>query len=203
MATWQKIDNPNPSTGPRTPGGKARSSQNALTHGLTAREVYVAPEETEEFALFLQDYQNELNPHGPLEQALANQVVHAAWNIRRIRIIEAGLLADLNEQNELRLDRISRYAKRFESTLLRCTRELRNLQSARAAQVALGEPAVAEAPLADPVLVERAKRTYFQGRTDRIRAILGEVDLEVTGFHGRLPRELTTTGVPRAVTAAA
>jgi hypothetical protein len=37
------------STGPRTPEGKTRSSQNASKHGLTARQVVIAPGEQEEF----------------------------------------------------------------------------------------------------------------------------------------------------------
>jgi hypothetical protein len=182
MATWQRIEKSNPSTGPRTPEGKARSSQNARKHCLTTREVYVAPGETEEFALFLEDYQNELNPHGVLEQALCNQIVHAAWNLRRVRTLEAGLLADLNDQNELRLDRIVRHAKRFESTILRCTRELRVLQSNRAARAAVADPAPCEAPLADTTQVERAKRTHHQGRTENVRALLAQVDLDVAGY---------------------
>ena len=70
-----------------------------------------------------------------------------------------------------------------------------------AAQVALGEPAMAETPLADPTLIQRAKRTCYQGRTDRVRALLGEVDLEVTGFRGQLPPDLATNSVPRAMMA--
>ena len=37
------------STGPRTSEGKTRSSQNSYKHGLTAREVVIAPGEQEEF----------------------------------------------------------------------------------------------------------------------------------------------------------
>src|SRR5882672_1737881 len=45
------------STGPRTPAGQARSSQNARTHGLTARDLIIAPHEREEFEELLNDYQ--------------------------------------------------------------------------------------------------------------------------------------------------
>jgi hypothetical protein len=37
------------STGPRTAEGKARSSQNVRTHGLTATELVIAAEDREEF----------------------------------------------------------------------------------------------------------------------------------------------------------
>ena len=43
------------STGPRTPEGKTRSSQNASKHGLTAREIVIAPGEQEEFDDLLAD----------------------------------------------------------------------------------------------------------------------------------------------------
>ena len=37
------------STGPRTPEGKARSSQNALKHGLLARDAVMADEDPAEY----------------------------------------------------------------------------------------------------------------------------------------------------------
>jgi hypothetical protein len=44
------------STGRRTPEGQARSSQNARTHGLSARDVVIAPDEREEFDELLNAY---------------------------------------------------------------------------------------------------------------------------------------------------
>ena len=63
------------STGPQTPEGKARSSQNARKHGLSARQVVIAPQEREEFEDFLASYQDDLQPQGMLEQDLFNQLV--------------------------------------------------------------------------------------------------------------------------------
>ena len=120
------------STGPKTDEGKARSAHNALKHGLSSAEVFVTPEEKDLFHQFRQDYVAELQPAGPLEHELAAAVIHAAWNLRRIRTLEAALDI-LEDHNEPTLDRLARYARRYESTLLRCTRELRALQSNRAA----------------------------------------------------------------------
>ena len=184
-------------TGPRTPEGKARSSQNARKHGLTTREVFVRPEEQSDFAAFLEDFQTTLQPSGILEQTLSNQIVHAAWNLRRVHALEAELMADLTEQNELKLDRVARYARRFENTILRCTRELRALQSTRAARAAIEEEVPAEAPLADPVQTQRAKRTLWQSETERSRALIGEIDLECAVLAGQVPEPLLLDGVPR------
>jgi hypothetical protein len=81
------------SSGPRTPEGKARSSQNASKHGLTAREVVIAPGEQEEFDHLAADYQADVQPQGAIQQTLFNQLVAAAWNLRRIGRMEAELCA--------------------------------------------------------------------------------------------------------------
>ena len=53
MATRRQIKafrkNAKHSTGPRTPEGKARSSQNARKHGLFARDTLLPDENPEEF----------------------------------------------------------------------------------------------------------------------------------------------------------
>ena len=54
------------STGPRTDEGKARSSQNARKHGLTAKQLAISPQDQEEFEDVLASYQREINPTGPL-----------------------------------------------------------------------------------------------------------------------------------------
>ena len=79
------------STGPRTEEGKARSSQNATKHGLSAREVIIAPGEHEEFQQLLADFQTEIKPQGAIQQSLFDELVAAAWNLRRARRMEAEL----------------------------------------------------------------------------------------------------------------
>ena len=183
------------STGPRTEEGKTRSSQNAIKHGLSSREVFVRPEELDLFRQFRQDYMTELAPSGALEHEFAAAIVHAAWNLRRIRTLEAGLDI-LDVQNEANLDRLARYAKRFEFTLLRCTRELRTLQSDRAALPFAEATLRAELPpLADPARVLRTNRTQANILTDTVnRGILvSELALERTleAARARLQNEAT------------
>ena len=208
------------STGPKTEEGKARSAQNALSsigtqsptyppsgapstqtpgqHGLSSSEVFVKPEEKDLFRQFRHDYMEELRPAGALEHELAAAVIHAAWNLRRIRTLEAGLdIAD--EQNEPTLDRLARYAKRFESTLLRCTRELRTLQSNRAAIPYAEVTLEAELPpLADPAKVLRTNRTQSTILMDAVnRGIrVSELNLErlLEASRARRQNEATAVG---------
>src|ERR1035438_3026608 len=81
------------STGPRTAEGKARSSQNARKHGLTAAQVVIAAEDREEFEEFLLDLQAEIRPAGALHQILFDELAASAWNLRRIRRMEAEITA--------------------------------------------------------------------------------------------------------------
>ena len=100
------------STGPRTPEGRARSSQNARTHGLTARDLVIAPDEREEFEELLSDYQTDVQPQGAAQQSLFDDLVAAAWNLRRIRRMEVRLCCDTSlaaEYLEKELDRRVRY----------------------------------------------------------------------------------------------
>ena len=84
------------STGPRTAAGKAISSRNARTHGLCSRDLIVQPHEQPEFAELLQAHRAELQPQGALEQTQFDLIVHATWNLRRIRRMEAGLCRGLD-----------------------------------------------------------------------------------------------------------
>jgi hypothetical protein len=125
------------STGPRTAEGKAHASQNARKHGLTARDLVLREGEQEEFDDLLASYQAELDPQGPLEQDLFDQLLHAAWNLRRVRRLEAELAPDspdplLEDSLERTLQRLARYHSRAERTYFRALKELRALQTNRA-----------------------------------------------------------------------
>ncbi len=58
------------STGPRTPGGKARSRRNAITHGLTAREIVLAHEDPAKFEALSEDLHLRFRPCDGLEEEL-------------------------------------------------------------------------------------------------------------------------------------
>src|SRR3954453_15076367 len=105
------------STGPQSAEGKARVSQNAVRHGLTSKHLVLREDEQEDFAAFLAELSAELDPQGPVETITFQEVVHAAWNLRRFRRIEAetslGTIDDFTDpQSTAVLDRLSRYQSR-------------------------------------------------------------------------------------------
>ncbi len=82
------------STGPKTARGKAASRLNALKHRALAQSVLVRGrmmnESPQEFKELCQEYYTNLAPVGPLEQMLVDQIVQAAWRLRRARTAESG-----------------------------------------------------------------------------------------------------------------
>jgi len=124
------------STGPRTPEGQARSSQNARTHGLTARDLIIAPHEREEFEELLSGYQSGVKPQGAIQQTLFDELIGAAWNLRRVRRMESALCSDTSYQDQMKddelqkkLDRLARHKTRIERTFHRSLKELKALQT--------------------------------------------------------------------------
>jgi len=85
------------STGPRTPKGRAVSSKNALKHGILSREVLVRgqflQEDEKELEALHVRFQDELQPDGPLEEMLVDQIVTGHWRLRRALTAESGEIA--------------------------------------------------------------------------------------------------------------
>src|SRR5438132_1497811 len=128
------------STGPRTPEGQARSSQNARTHGLTARDLVIAPNELEEFEELRNDYQASVQPQDAIQQSEFELLVGAAWNLRRIRRMEVRACSDTTltaEKLEKDLDRLVRYKTCIERTFHRSLKELKALQTNAVIQATL------------------------------------------------------------------
>src|SRR4051794_17161673 len=81
------------STGPKTLEGRAASRMNALKHGLLSQEVLICgphrqESETEFFALH-DRFRNELQPMGPMELMLVDQIVTTHWRLRRVLAAES------------------------------------------------------------------------------------------------------------------
>src|SRR5258707_3554537 len=77
------------STGPRTDEGKRQSSQNARTHGLTAQQPVIPDEDRAAFDQLRAQLHAEIKPQGSLQQIIFEELVHSAWNLRRVRAMEA------------------------------------------------------------------------------------------------------------------
>ena len=81
------------SRGPRTAEGKARSAQNALKHGLSARKHVLLPDDSRaEFKALEGALLEELRPEGALQTLLVHRLVAAAWRLARADRLEFGLL---------------------------------------------------------------------------------------------------------------
>jgi hypothetical protein len=140
------------STGPTSIEGKARVSQNALKHGLTAKHLVVRDDQRDDFETLRDSLAAELDPQGVVESLTFNEILHAAWNLHRFRTIEAevslGTLDDFTDpQSTAVLDRLSRYQARAQRAYYRALQELRTLQTNRALRaVKLDEETEAAVP---------------------------------------------------------
>jgi hypothetical protein len=105
MATSRQIQanqaNARRSTGPRSADGKARSSLNALKHGLRAQTTVLPGENIADFHALVDDFEDQFQPATALEWTLLRQLADAEWRMRRVPHIEAGVLAKkLHESRE-------------------------------------------------------------------------------------------------------
>ncbi|BCX19363.1 MAG: hypothetical protein KatS3mg117_3045 [Geminicoccaceae bacterium] len=129
------------SRGPRTPEGKARSSQNALVHGFAATVHLLTPgEDPAELERLRDTFLTAYAPDRPGRALLVERLVAAAWKLRRAERLEAalhrlapraapgrldpdpGLPAALTRHAEY--DLLLRYQSRLEGFLLRALRLL-------------------------------------------------------------------------------
>jgi hypothetical protein len=71
------------STGPRTEEGKAVAAQNAVKHGLLARDDVIKTEDQGDFDRMREKVLGELDPAGPVETPLAERIVSLMWRLKR------------------------------------------------------------------------------------------------------------------------
>src|SRR5215831_582553 len=87
------------STGPRTPDGKARSSQNACKHGFASADFAVVRlEDVDDIAKLLEDLVSTWQPVNPQEQFALERMAVAQQALIRAARLESGLFTTcLNE----------------------------------------------------------------------------------------------------------
>jgi len=76
------------STGPRTETGKAMSSQNGITHGLSSAFRVLVHENQSEFDALKQALETEFHPESEHESFLTSQMVQSRWRVARINRLE-------------------------------------------------------------------------------------------------------------------
>ncbi len=124
------------STGPRTPAGKAASSQNARKSGWFARDLRLAGSQQSAYVEFEAAWREELAPATLAEDELFSDFVRAAWHKREIVAAQNELTvsahaAFLDEALAKQLDRLHRYERDFERRAARHLATLRRLQAER------------------------------------------------------------------------
>ena len=170
MATERQIEanrqNSCKSTGPKTEAGKAASSANALSHGLTADLAVLLPDEDAgAYEQLRQGVITDLEPAGVLQRALAERVAVLLWRLDRAARLEAELFI----HGEIALERSSldqAQTRALTSRLLadQLGEEAMEVRKKRMQErLHLDASSYAEAPCAR-VLVERrdSARTYDQ-----------------------------------------
>jgi hypothetical protein len=169
MSTETQINanrlNAQKSTGPKTPEGKEKVSQNAVTHGLTALRPVLANEDPNEYALFRDDFFRHHTPAGILEEALVERAAESFWRLCRASTFETQVLNNLVKEsqnpqsdtttadkdafaeallNDFRnthvLERLLGYEMKIERSYYRTVKELRQLQSQRLNNVGEASP---------------------------------------------------------------
>ena len=92
------------STGPKTERGKARAAQNALRHGLRARNVISFDESEPDFLAFHAEQRAAFEPADAIEEHLVERVAMCAWRLRRLYRVEAEMFSCWEDIQPRRLE---------------------------------------------------------------------------------------------------
>ncbi len=71
------------STGPKTPEGKAISSQNGVKHGFFAKNDVISGEDPAAYEQHRQDIYDEFAPMTPTESVLTQRIASLSWRLMR------------------------------------------------------------------------------------------------------------------------
>jgi hypothetical protein len=87
------------SHGPKTAQGRAISSVNATSHGLTAKTLILQNESSDRFVELMQAYFDLLQPANMMEVDLVFDIVAARWRLRRTWAYQTAML-DVEADNQ-------------------------------------------------------------------------------------------------------
>ena len=143
------------SSGPRTPAGKARSSQNALKTGLYSATALLPNEDPEEYRAHAESYAVSLKPQDPVQADLVKILSDNVWCLRRIRrlvavqtaSVSALIDADGSQQIPYKaitvetraLESFSRHEHRLQNAVAKTLKLLKELQKEPREEEALPE----------------------------------------------------------------
>lgn len=149
------------STGPRTQNGLAKSSKNAMKHGLASQDTVLAHESIAAFRELYESMTESLSPFDQFEKVLVERIVNCTWRLKRIMRIEASMFdwaaeesanadfmralefAGISRENDLRatfnimerghgtISNLTKYEAHCERSLYRALHELERRQAIR------------------------------------------------------------------------
>jgi hypothetical protein len=136
------------STGPKTPQGKAASSQNAAKHHLTSKQVVIPGEDPAAFDAHRADLIASLKPANAVESELVEELAANSWRLKRAHRIETAVLAEIVAgspdpdaaiaksflERPKELDRLVRYMTSIERAYWRVFNKLETIQRERREQ---------------------------------------------------------------------
>jgi len=122
-------------SGPTSPEGKAKSSRNAVRHGLNNLQPVVTEASRPEYEALVCNLLFLLKPDGYLQELTLQRLVNAAWNMQRCLKLENQLREYLEDDEPLgdpetikQAELYQRYYLRFEGSYRANLRELERLQ---------------------------------------------------------------------------
>jgi hypothetical protein len=92
------------STGPSSPEGKAASSRNATTHGLSGHFAVLPHEDLAAFHRVLDGYLDTFSPRNDHESFLVLRMVESRWKLTRLKRMEAALVQQMVGQDTAHTD---------------------------------------------------------------------------------------------------
>jgi hypothetical protein len=134
------------STGPKTEEGKAASSQNRTSHGLSYVNAYffLLPWESSfAYEHLLMDFRNEHSPMTRTEDALVERMAQHHWLRGRAEFFESRCFEEDGTVDEKRLALYLRYRTSHERAFHKCFNELLKLRAERR-KVRLDEAALSQ-----------------------------------------------------------
>ena len=136
-ATYERNSNMHDTNkpGPKTEEGKQHSSQNATTHGITAKKsILIAGETQEEFDRHLYRFTKEHQPKSDMEEGLVFELAVTDWRRLRIPGFEADAINKALQANDTDMKALNNFAiyhsrltRSFQTTL----KQLKETQAER------------------------------------------------------------------------
>jgi hypothetical protein len=184
-------------TGPTSPVGKARSSENAITHGCRSQKLILRNEDPAEFEALRDAWFRHYQPESEIAGALVEELVRAHWLLKRaqkhLEDVEWELPGNAyhwTEEHERMYRNFTRYKNSYERTFLRFFKEVETHCNRHTPTAEMKQSALAMAARLQAQYSAREEQTAFDPGAPDEAALpcdeAGEPSAKVQSF-GPLP----------------